>query len=308
MDLTNLDRAALARLMGHFALISSAADVLADGGFDPVISLTKSETILRVSPIPLDAECGIPDEPTVRVDPPDCGAIAVPTPHFSSSRAQKIAPIEPPAKLISGPLSDDDRQAILRLSAAGQSSAAIAKSLNRRVQTVSLFLASSAQKKSIAGAVAPPRAASAPEIANKQIAVQPVTRAANGGVNTGTAPVEATPAELLSAPEAGGAPLKMKSAPSLLDEVRQHVAMRPRLTSGRRWSLSDDIFIVEQSHAGMSVSEIAVDLPGDAGPIKARIELLRGLRLSPNGNRSPRFEISDLLAALLDLQAAGGEK
>lgn len=51
MDLTNLSRGELAELQHRLLTVSSAADVLAEGGLEPVIDLTETETRLRTGPV-----------------------------------------------------------------------------------------------------------------------------------------------------------------------------------------------------------------------------------------------------------------
>jgi hypothetical protein len=51
MDLTNLSRGDLAELQHRLLVVSGAADVLAEGGLEPVIDLTDVETVVRAGPV-----------------------------------------------------------------------------------------------------------------------------------------------------------------------------------------------------------------------------------------------------------------
>ena len=178
MDLTKLDRPGLARLSDRLQTIATAADVMAEGGLEPEISLTAEATVLRAAPIlshgseppePVLVE-DLPDLPVVIEDAPQvAGPDAVPmeapvaknidppagsfswTPPDSQRQIQRRAiparSKKAPADAVkTGPLTEDERAEILRRHAAGEENASIARALNRRAQSIGLFLAAQNQK------------------------------------------------------------------------------------------------------------------------------------------------------------------
>lgn len=165
MDLTKMDRSDLARLRGVISTLSTAADLLAEAGLDPEISLTPDATTLRAMPV---VDFGTPAPAPVlieRVDEADRAVeIVGPLPVLD----QQVVVIRggggslgksdqgggsSAVPVLTGPLSDVERAEVIRRSAAGESNLQIAEAMNRRVQTIGLFLAAQGQK-----GIAKPRA------------------------------------------------------------------------------------------------------------------------------------------------------
>ncbi len=157
MDLTKVgitfDRPGLARLARHLPTVVMAADVMAEGGLEPEISLTAEATMLRAAPIlSLGAE---PPEPVLVEHLPDLPVIIEDLPPATPPAAGagggrsegQPRPASPHDHIrVTGPLTKAERAEILRRHAAGDSSAAIARDLGRRAQSVGLFLAAQNQK------------------------------------------------------------------------------------------------------------------------------------------------------------------
>lgn len=241
MDLTKMDRSDLARLRGVISTLSTAADLLAEAGLDPEISLTPDATTLRAMPV---VDFGTPAPAPVlieRVDDLDRAVeIVGPLPVLD----QQVMVIRgggascgksdhgggsPAAPVLTGPLSDDERAEVIRLSAAGKSNIQIAEAMNRRVQTIGLFLAAQGQN-----GIAKPRAKAdtaagfrpegeiaaqmVAEVADTMPAGQPVPPAED-------APEPVTDAGMSKGPDVEAGAHQPPSAPTAEDAAATEVAV-----------------------------------------------------------------------------------
>lgn len=190
MDLTKLDRPGLARLSDRLQSIATAADVMAEGGMEPEISLTAEATVLRAAPIlshgaeppePVLVE-HLPDLPVVIDDAPQVplGGAAImdapetkitdlppssprPSPAAGSGGAKSASPARPARSkkgdradtVKTGALTEGEREEILRRHAEGEENREIARAMNRRVQSIGLFLAAQNQKGKPKGGMRP---------------------------------------------------------------------------------------------------------------------------------------------------------
>lgn len=216
MDLTRMDRSDLARLRGVVATLSSAADMMADAGLEPEISITPEATVLRAAPV---VDFGKPAPAPVLVE--ELGPVEIEqTPKVTHEPAPGPSRDETPGP-ISGPLTDAERHAILMAHRSGASNAQIANDLNRSVQTIGLFLsahdlaerrraeAESADSFRPVGEVA---AAVVAEVIQARQAGQPADTAKD-------APDRLTDAEKSEGPDAEGRPDPVPSAVTAEDSA-----------------------------------------------------------------------------------------
>ncbi|MCA2014397.1 hypothetical protein LCM17_23100 [Cereibacter sphaeroides] len=171
MDLMKMSRDDLSTVRAGLEVVAKAADLLAKGGLDPVISLSDGETVLRagailgslrgepelVEPIEIVASPTTPvvegtvgmakvveptsaqvaREPLHATVPGDTVVCSGPSPTVAVD-AQKLA--EEPVTLRTGPFSHDERAAILAAHDAGASANEIAAAQRRGVAPIKLVL------------------------------------------------------------------------------------------------------------------------------------------------------------------------
>lgn len=312
MDLNNLSREDLRRLQGELRTVATAVDALADGDMEPEISLTGEATIIRTRPVTgisnsADPELLLPvDDQPIEIEPaPAPAPLPVPPASFAPPAPLSKPPAKPmadlPATLKQGPLDDGERAEILRRHGAGQSNAAIAAALSRRVQTVGLFLGSGQRKAVKAGQAAETEKPGQPAPSEGQVAQGPGEAAI----------IEVAPAQ--SAPAAGGADIEIlggdqgglqrdrpaehdpvqaggagqsgnaarassAEAPPGLNELgRQIWHFLTQMSFPRGWDIELDLDLIEAFGRGEKSPEIALDLGVDTKAVVDRHRLLTAM-------------------------------
>lgn len=195
-------------------------------------------------------------QPLAEPDPVPASVAAVPAPEAAA------APVEARGKVMTGPLSDAEREVIVRMRQAGRSNGEIAAAINRRVQTVALFRA--AVK------------AEAPEAGFRDIGAvvdQVVARLPADAVGAEQAQEPAAeiapaiaPAPVAAPADRGAAtvPEDMHGEPRRIWEYLDGVGYKGR------WDAELDHEMVEMLLGGAKPAQVALDLDVDAGAIKAR--------------------------------------
>jgi hypothetical protein len=143
MNLQNLTYDQLQQLQYGIDALAKAGAVLEKAGLDPIFDLTPGEAVciypgLDVPPISDELPAQeIPAAPAPRatVDRPTAEAAGP----VAGGKVEALATSSAP-DLVTGPLTETERARIIRLDNIGWDRAAIAADLNRRVQTVALFL------------------------------------------------------------------------------------------------------------------------------------------------------------------------
>lgn len=171
MDLMKMSRDDLSTVRAGLEVVAKAADLLAKGGLDPVISLSDGETVLRAGAIlgslrgepelvePIEI-VGSPTTPVVagtvgvaKVVEPTSAQVAGEPLHATVSGdsvecsgpspvqvVEAQEPADAPVALKTGPFSDDERAAILAAHDAGASANEIAAAQRRGVAPTKLLL------------------------------------------------------------------------------------------------------------------------------------------------------------------------
>ena len=152
-----MTRGDLAALQERLSIISTAAEALAEGQMEPEISLRADQTVITCLPVvgwgdpgPVVIEERVELCPSTVTAPgaaPETNADPSPSPPPSAKASTGGGKRARPAasggdgtvKL--GPLTVEERAEILRRHGLGQDSRTIGKALNRRIQTVGLFIA-----------------------------------------------------------------------------------------------------------------------------------------------------------------------
>lgn len=167
-------------------------------------------------------------------------------------------------ELKTGPLTDDEKDDITRLAATGTSRQDIAKFLNRKIQTVALFLTIH-EKKAVADAAAEPKAGLKPAAPDPRVSAVQIS---GPSFPTESAGVGRAEGRKVAAP----AP----STASGNDGLAEHLKSLPR---AKGWSLELDAELMRLACLGWNPNEIEADL--DVQGAKARFELLTDSRSYP---------------------------
>ncbi|MCL4069020.1 hypothetical protein M3484_20900 [Pseudomonas sp. GX19020] len=306
MDLNNLSREELHRLQGELRTLQSelgtvatAAEVLAEGDFEPEISLGTEGTIIRTRPVAglncdlllIDQDKGadVEIEPEA-VLPVAAEVFSAPAPLAKAQPNASAAPL-PPVTLRIGSLDDAERREILRLHGLGESNSLIAMKLSRRVQTVGLFLESIKRKAAKApqetkqpGQPAPSEGQGAQdpgEAATDEVAPAPSALVAGGadieilGGDQGGLQrdrlAEHDPVQAEGGGRLGSASLPSAEAPPGLNELgRQIWVFLSRLSFPRGWDIELDLDMIEAFGRGEKSPEIALDLGVDTKAVVDR--------------------------------------
>jgi hypothetical protein len=312
MDLTRMDRAALAQLQRDLARVQTAADALAADGCEPEITLGAAETVLRApsilcfgaEPEPVLVEkTEIDIEPAVPAPTPPGGA-AVPA-GGKSSQAGPAGRQTTAKDLVTGPLSERERAEIIRRHADGAIAADIAAALHRKPQVVALFLLAQ-ERKAESLALRVPRM--------NQKAGQPAPepgQAATDKIGTGRTPATAEGMADPAAPGAGGAAgiedgMSAEIARAVAaGAVASRAAIAPAevpddlhgearliwralvaLRQAPGWDIETDLEICEAFGRGTKVAHLALELGIDAVAITQRYKALTAVIRDDRGHMS----------------------
>lgn len=272
MDLTKMTRGELATLQNELRTVSSAADVLAEGGQEPEISLTAWETAIRCAPLaafaqperaPQLLERSLPPVADFTIDsigskiPLGGGTVAEPMLSPAPAETPEILPPSPPPAVVaapdgdpsavrgaetaavaapSGPLTDEEKAEIRRRHAAGEDATAIAAALNRKRPAVSMFLMRAAARKSDADTFRP---------------------------------VDEVAAEVVKAAAAARPAASPPPSDPLAAKLLAHICALP---PAKGMDAETDLEIVEAFVDGRPGSEVALDLGLDTKAVKARLD------------------------------------
>lgn len=289
-------------------IVVSACGPLEKAGFCPEISLSDAETLIRCEPILPEMAPGLtlvePDVPpaSFEVEPavdtaapvavPEVAAVEVSPPAkaepapVAKPALAATAPAEKPAALIEGPLSDAEKALIMKMTAAGRSSREVGAALNRKSQTVGLFLSSQAlaadkaEEKAQAEAQSRLNAVRNGFRSVRECAdpiVKDVTRAVT---SPPSAPVPDTLPGPVPAPVSVATPqdvavrdvIAQKKPLSGLDRVI--VAHLDSLPVEQDWDLTWDMGVCQAFAAGTKLAQVALDHGMDAQWIKQRYALV----------------------------------
>lgn len=220
--------------------------------------------------------------------PADCGQVVVqeePAPEAALRDAERVesaaveAPVPTPivakAGLKEGPLSDSEKLAILDGHARGETSKDIGRRLNRKPQTIGLYINMMTRTGALDDDPAP--VAPVPAAAAKPVA--PV------------APVDATP------------PVQTAPMSEFDRKMRQHLSRLPRVMD---WDMACDLAMCEAFARGAKLAQVALDMGKDAQWIRHRYTLVTNKIRDDRGH----VKIDDqgrLLHLLRNLCAEQGE-
>jgi hypothetical protein len=149
MKLQKLSLAELQQLQAGIDTLCAAGSILEDAGLDPIFDLTPGEAVCIFPGLdvpPISDELPNSDELTahqIPAPPAQSASVKMPTAgatgEVAGGKFEALAPGNT-KDLVTGPLSDAERVRIVALDIKGMSRPDIAADLNRRVQTVALYL------------------------------------------------------------------------------------------------------------------------------------------------------------------------
>jgi hypothetical protein len=305
MKLQKLSLAELQTLKEGIDTLCAAGSILEDAGLDPIFDLTPGEAVcifpgLDVPPISDELtahQIPAPPAQSASVKMPTAGA----TGEVAGGKFEALAPSNT-KNLVTGPLTDAERVRIVALDIKGMSRPDIAADLNRRVQTVALYLT--------ALYVEPLDKGDDPATEETTADIDGPTPARYAdlqwplGRPFGPRPT-ATCAKLLAEQEAIidvpsgaavladlGAYAATTAAPLELDELGAHLASVPHKNG---WTIAIDAELMRLACLGWKIPEIELELGRDG--VKLRFYLLT------HGKVFAREKVAARLADLSSLAA-----
>jgi hypothetical protein len=311
MKLQKLSLAELQQLQTGIDTLCAAGSILEKAGLDPIFDLTPGEAVcifpgLDVPPIsdelPNSAELTahqIPAPPaqSASVKMPTAGA----TGHVAGGKFEALAPGNT-KDLVTGPLSDAERVRIVALDIKGMSRPDIAADLNRRVQTVALYL-TALYVEPLDKGDDPATEETTPDIDGPTPARYtdlqwPLGRPFGPRPTATCAKLLAESDPIIDVPSGAavladlGAYAATTAAPLELDELGAHLASVPHKNG---WTIAIDAELLRLACLGWQIPEIELELGRDG--VKLRFHLLT------RGKQFARDMVASRLALLSSLAA-----